>query len=121
MWEVEYTNEFEDWWMSLTQAQQEALDDRVMLLAERGPHLGRPVVGKITGSRHPNMKELRAAKGGALRVLFAFDPRRHAILLLGGDKTDRWQEWYERAISRADDRYDTHLEELISEGLLDAP
>ena len=119
MWEVEYTDEFEDWWMSLAQAQQEALDDRVMLLAERGPHLGRPVVGKITGSRRPSMKELRAAKGGALRVLFAFDPRRHAILLLGGDKTDRWQEWYERAISRTDDRYDTHLEGLISEGLLD--
>jgi hypothetical protein len=119
MWEVEYTNEFEDWWMSLTQAQQEALDDRVMLLAERGPHLGRPVVGKITGSRHPNMKELRAAKGGALRVLFAFDPRRYAILLLGGDKTGRWQEWYERAVPRADARYDTHLEELSGEGLID--
>lgn len=118
MWEVEYTNEFEDWWMTLTQEQQEALDDRIMLLAERGPHLGRPVVGKITSSRHPNMKELRATKGGALRVLFAFDPRRHALLLLGGDKSGQWHEWYERAIPRADDLYDIHLDELRDEELL---
>ncbi|WP_420432266.1 type II toxin-antitoxin system RelE/ParE family toxin [Candidatus Poriferisocius sp.] len=87
MWEVEYTNEFGRWWDGLTHAQQEALDDRVMLLAEQGPSLKRPVVGEIGSSRHSNMKELRASKRGALRVLFAFDPRRHAILLLGGNKS----------------------------------
>ena len=59
MWEVEYTDEFEVWWMALTQDQQEALDDRIMLLTQHGPELGRPVVGKIVSSRHPNMKELR--------------------------------------------------------------
>lgn len=64
------------------------------LLAEHGPALWRPVVGEITSSRHPNMKELRASKGGALRVLFSFDPRRHAILLFGGDKTGHPEEWY---------------------------
>lgn len=118
MWEVEYTDEFESWWMTLTQAQQEALDDRIMLLAQQGPDLGRPVVDKIVSSRHPNMKELRTAKAGALRVLFAFDPRRHAILLLGGNKSGRWTSWYERMIPRADDLYDTHLEELNDEGAL---
>jgi len=106
--------------MTLTESQQEALDDRVMLLAQHGPALSRPVVGKIAGSRHANMKELRAAKGGSLRVIFAFDPRRHAILLLGGDKAGRWKQWYDRAIPRADRRYDRHLEELNDEGLLDA-
>ena len=119
MWEIEYTNEFETWWMTLTHAQQEALDDRVVLPARRGPNLGRPAVGKITSSRHPNMKELRATKGGALRVLFAFDPRRRAILLLGGDKTGHWQDWYARTIPRADDRYDAHLDELKDEALID--
>lgn len=119
MWEVEYTYEFENWWLTLTSEQQVALDDRIMLLPERGSDLGRPVVGMITTSRHPNMKELWVAKGGALRVVFAFDPRRHAILLLGGDKSGRWREWYATAIRQADDLYDTHLEELRSEGLLD--
>jgi len=119
VWEVEYTNEFGEWWLGLTQAQQEALDDRVTLLAEVGPGLRRPVVGDITGSRHPNLKELRASSGGALRVLFAFDPRRHAILLLGGDKSGQWKEWYQWAIPAADDLYDAHLSELREEGLLD--
>ena len=103
----------------MTDAQQDALDDRVMLLAEIGPSLKRPVVGEITSSRHANMKELRVSKGGALRVLFAFDPRRHAILLLGGNKSGRWKEWLERAIPEADDLYDTHLEELKEEGFFD--
>ena len=44
------------------------------------------------------MKELRAAKGGALRVLFSSDPRRQAILLLGGDKSGEWNDWYEWAV-----------------------
>lgn len=91
----------------------------MLLLAEHGPVLKRPVVGEITSSRHPNMKDLRAAKGGALRVLFAFDPRRHAILLLGGDKTGQWEVWYQWAIPTADDLYDTHLQELRDEGLLE--
>jgi len=119
MWEVEYTDEFEEWWRGLTEEQQEALDDRIMLLAEVGAGLKRPVVGEITGSRHSNMKEIRASKGGALRVLFAFDPRRHAILLLGGDKSGQWEEWYGRAIPEADRLYDVHLDELRQEELLD--
>ena len=119
VWEVEYTDEFGEWWDGLTPEQQEALHDRVMLLAEVGPSLRRPVVGEITSSRHANMKELRVSKGGALRVLFAFDPRRHAILLLGGDKSGQWREWHNWAIPRADELYDTHLEELRAEGLLD--
>lgn len=69
----------------------------------------------IKGSRHPNMKELRPL-GGYIRVLFAFDPRRSAILLTGGDKTGRWEEWYEEAIPEADRLYDIYLEELREEG-----
>lgn len=119
MWDVEYTDEFESWWMTLTQSRQEALDDRIMLLAQEGPYLGRPVVGKIASSRHASMKELRAANDRSLRVLFAFDPRRRAILPLGGDKAGRWNRWYDWAIPLADLRYDTHLRELTDEGLLD--
>lgn len=112
VWEIEFTDEVEAWWESLTPDQQEALDARVSLLAETGPALGRPVVDQISGSRHPNMKELRVSSDGALRVLFAFDPRRAAILLIGGDKSGRWTEWYRTAIPLADDLFDAHLADL---------
>ena len=66
MWEVEVTDEFARWWLTLADDQRDAVTDRVDLLAERGPDLGRPVVDRIHTSRHQSMKELRAAKGGAL-------------------------------------------------------
>ena len=56
------------------------------------------------------MKELRSF-GGNLRALFAFDPKRRAIVLLGGDKSGDWDAWYEKNIPLADDLYDAHLEE----------
>lgn len=84
-------------------------------LAERGPTLGRPFVDSVKGSRHHNMKELRSV-GGQLRALFAFDPRRHAIVLLGGDKSGDWQGWYTRHIPLADKLYDKHLRSLGGEG-----
>lgn len=119
-WDIEFTEQFEEWWESLTAEQQEALDDRISLLAESGPGLGRPVVGHIESSRHPNMKELRVSRGGALRVLFAFDSRRAAILLLGGNKAGQWDEWYRTAVPIADDLFDEHLAELEREDLHDA-
>ena len=118
MWEVEVTDEFLDWWHQLDQDQQESVTDRVDLLADRGPDLGRPVVDRIHSSRHHNMKELRAARGGALRVLFMFDPRRQVILLLGGDKSGAWNTWYLEAVPVADELYDTYLDELRTEGLI---
>lgn len=118
MWDVEVTDQFVEWWATLTHAQREALVARVDLLGERGPDLGRPVVDRIHSSRHQAMKELRAAQGGALRVLFCFDPRRQAILLLGGDKSGEWNRWYEWAIPLADDLYDEYLAELEEEGMI---
>lgn len=61
------------------------------------------------------MKEL-IPMGGNIRVLFAFDPRRMAILLIGGDKTNRWDGWYETMVPLADDLYDEHLRVLRKEG-----
>jgi hypothetical protein len=80
-------------------------------LARKGPTLGRPFVDSIKGSRHHNMKELRSI-GGNLRALFAFDPSRRAVVLLGGDKTGDWRGWYERNIPLADKLYDKHLRAL---------
>ncbi|MBX5443663.1 type II toxin-antitoxin system RelE/ParE family toxin [Sphaerobacter sp.] len=116
-WEVEYTDEFEAWWQTLSDDEQDAIVAAVEVLEERGPGLGRPLVDSIRTSRHPNMKELRPPAGN-IRVLFAFDPRRVAILLIGGDTTNQWQDWYERMVPIADQLYDDHLETLRKEGIL---
>ena len=113
MWDVEFTDQFEAWWDTLRAEEQQSIDAAVRLLEQRGPGLGRPLVDSLEGSRHANMKELRA---GTIRVLFAFDPSRTAILLIGGDKRDRWQEFYERIIPLADELFDRHVAALESEG-----
>ncbi len=117
-WEVECTDQFVEWWRGLSPDQRAAVTERVDLLAQRGPDLGRPVVDRIHGSRHQSMKELRAAQRGALRVLFMFDTRRHVILLLGGDKSGSWNDWYRWAVPMADDLFDAYLQELRGEGLI---
>ena len=116
-WDVEYTNEFEDWWDDLTIDEQDSVESCIPFLRRHGPALGRPLVDTVKGSRHRNMKELRPPATN-IRIFFAFDPRRVAILLIGGDKTDRWQEWYDENIPIADALYDDYLEELHREGEL---
>ncbi len=111
-YDVYFTAQAEDWLMALEDDDYDAIMARVELLEERGPGLGRPVVDSITGSRHPNMKELRA---GSMRALFAFDPLRQAIVLVGGDKRNDWSGWYERNIPLADDLLDAHLASLREE------
>ena len=114
-WGVEYTDQFEEWWNGLDSAEQEDVAAKVGLLEECGPALGRPHVDTIRGSRHPNIKELIVQHAGRpYRILFAFDPRRSAILLIGGDKTGR-DRWYEEYVPRADRLYDQHLETLRRE------
>jgi len=113
-WQVEYTDEFEAWWDGLTAEEQDRITTGVEKLEQQGPALGRPWVDTIKTSRHPNMKELRP-RGGHLRVLFAFDPRRLAILLIGGDKGGRWETWYEQVVPVADQLYDDHLDTLKHE------
>ena len=114
-WPVEVTDEFESWYLGLAETGREAVNAAVDALEERGPGLGRPLVGEIVGSRNGQLKELRI---GSIRILFRFDPRRLAILLIGGDKRDEWKAWYRTAISAADDLYDAYLAELHKEGLL---
>ncbi len=114
-WEVEFTDEFEAWWGSFSEDEQEVIDAKVALLEERGPTLSRPHADVIVTSRHANMKELRGKAGERqLRVLFAFDPRRAALLLIGGDKTDN-PKWYEEFVPIADDLFDRHLRTLAQE------
>jgi hypothetical protein len=106
--EVVGTTDFEDWFLNLDSADRARVEDRVELLEQHGPTLGRPVVDSIKASRHHNMKELRT---GTLRVLFVFDPTSSAVLLIGGNKRDQWTQWYETAIPVADDLFDSYLVE----------
>jgi hypothetical protein len=119
VWDVEYTDEFGAWWARLTEDEQVSLAASVKLLEELGPRLGHPHSSGINGSRHGHMRELRTQHGGQpLRTLYAFDPRRLAILLIGGDKTGD-KRWYEVNIPVADRLYDEHLDQLRHEGVLD--
>lgn len=118
-WEAEYTNEFEGWWSSLTEDEQEDVNAKVILLQRYGPTLRRPHSDVVASSRHSNMKELVIQHAGRpYRVLYAFDPRPCGILLIGGDKTGD-DKWYEKFVPIADRLYDEHLIALRKEGLVD--
>jgi hypothetical protein len=84
----------------------------VRILEEQGVHLKRPQADRIHGSKFPNMRELRCQhEGRPYRVLYAFDPRRTAMLLIGGDKTGR-PDWYKEFVPKADKIYAQHLTEI---------
>ena len=115
-WDVEYTDEFEVWWGQLGEAEQDSVQATVMLLEDEGPHLGFPHTSDIKGSRYGNLRELRVQHAGRpYRVLYAFDPRRCAILLIGGDKTGD-DRWYQEHVPIAERLYDDHLQTLKKEG-----
>ncbi|MCY3875203.1 MAG: type II toxin-antitoxin system RelE/ParE family toxin [Rhodobacteraceae bacterium] len=117
-WSVEYTNEFEDWWETLAVSKQEDVTASVELLEQYGPGLPFPQCSGIKDSRHDHMRELRVQSGGKpIRVFYAFDPRRTAILLIGGDKTGD-DRFYKRFVPLADRLYDEHLNELEEEGAI---
>ena len=112
VWDVEFTDEFERWWTSLSEDEQVEVSAKVELLEEHGPTLPRPHADRIESSRHSNMKELRGKVNERhLRVLYAFDPARTALLLIGGDKTGN-PKWYEKFVPIADDLFDERLDEI---------
>ena len=114
-WEVEFSDEFGEWWSSLTAAEQKSVDFTVSLLQQVGPTLKMPHSSGVEMSRHRHMRELRIQhEGRPYRVLYAFDPRRAALLLIGGDKTGN-NRWYEEYVPLADSIYDRHLRNLGNE------
>lgn len=111
-WEIEYTEEFSGWWNGLTPAEQDSIADSVYVLADFGPALTRPQADTVNGSKYHNMRELRVQhQGRPYRVLYAFDPRRVGVLLIGGDKTGN-NRWYEEFVPKADAIYAQHLREI---------
>lgn len=110
-WAVLFDDAFDAEFADLAEDLQDELLAHARLLAEFGPNLGRPTVDTLKGSRHANMKELRFSwQGEVWRVAFAFDPKRQAIVLVGGDKGGADQRrFYKHLIRVADERFDEHL------------
>lgn len=109
-WVINLTAEVTDWYMALDAEDASLVEQAIDQLAAEGPGLGRPRADQITGSRHHNMKELRA---GTFRILFIFDPNREALLLVAWDKRSAgWTRSYKEAIKRAEALYDEHLRYL---------
>lgn len=114
-WEVILDDAFADWLSDQESEAQDRILATARLLSEFGPTLGRPHVDSVKGSSVANLKELRVQHAGEpWRVLFAFDPERRAILLVGGNKTGD-QRWYEVNVPIAERRFAEHLEKIRKE------
>jgi len=114
-WEVEYTDEFGKCWDGLEESERESVAAYVGLLERRGPHLPYPYSSDVRSSRHAHRRELRIQhQGRPWRVFYAFDTRRIAVLLIGGDKTGD-NRFYEKMVPIADRLYDEHLDEIQKE------
>lgn len=114
MWEVATTDEFDGWFTALAEDAHAEVIAKVELLKLFGPRLGRPHADTLKGSRHANMKELRADTADqVLRIAFAFDPERSGLLLVASDKSGVSQKrFYKQLIDKADELFDEHLAKL---------
>lgn len=111
-WKVEYTDDFGDWWTGLTEDEQIEVTAYVELLEDNGPRLPFPYSSGVEASRHSHMRELRIQfRGDPYRIFYAFDPRRVAILLIGGNKAGD-DRFYDRYVPVADELYDEHMSEI---------
>lgn len=120
VWEILMTDEVEQFLDTLYESDRDThklVNQAILVLERNGPAEGRPLVDTIAGSSIPNMKELRPGSVGKseIRILFAFDPWRSAILLIAGDKAGQWQRWYREAIPRAEQLYESYLQERRKE------
>ena len=116
-YDVEYTDEFREWWNELTGVEQDRVERSVDRLVLEGWFLDHPHSSKILSSRHSNIRELRVPGSIPLRVFYAFDPRRSAILLIGGNKAGN-PRFYEEYVPVADRLYTQYLDEIRREGLI---
>jgi hypothetical protein len=108
------TRQVRDWLHALRSGDpvtRRLVAEAIDCLLDDGPALGRPLADRISGSRLHNLKELRPGSSGAseVRILFIFDPARNAVLLVAGDKSGHWQEWYRTAIPAAEAAYEAYL------------
>jgi hypothetical protein len=115
-WEILMTTQVEGFLDDLYDADpvsHRLVNQAILVLERNGPAEGRPLVDTVTASRIANMKELRPPSAGRseVRILLVFDPWRSAVLLVAGDKSGRWSQWYRTAIPQAEQLYDDYLAE----------
>ena len=111
-WKVEATDEFDEWTATISRSAMVDVDAHIDLLEEHGPLLGFPYSSSVHESKYGQMRELRVQhRGSPIRILYAFDPRRHAILLIGGDKKGN-KRWYVQNVPLADKLFSKHLKNL---------
>ncbi len=113
---VNASAEFGEWFSGQEADLQDRVTASVGLLEERGPQLPRPYADTLEGSKISNLKELRVQhRGEPYRILYAFDPERQALLLIGGNKAGD-KRWYKRMIPLAETIFERHLATLAKEG-----
>lgn len=111
-WDVLFDEDFAVWLANLEADVRNEIIAHANLLRQHGPQLGRPYVDTLEGSAFTNMKELRVQfRGDPWRILFAFDPHRAAILLVGGNKRGN-KRWYKKHLPIADERFRRHLDRM---------
>ncbi len=107
-WVVVLDDEFEVWLDEQPLDVRKAIARGALVLKEMGPTLPRPWSDTIKGSAVANLKELRVQhKGQPWRVLYAFDPARQAVLLVGGNKASD-KRWYDTNVPIAEARAKRH-------------
>lgn len=118
VWSVVLHPEVAEWVKSLDENSSQQVTAALNRLAEEGPNLRRPLADTLTATKLKNLKELRpgSSKRSEVRVLFAFDSERQAILLVAGDKAGEWNRWYKRMIPIAEQRFAEHVARLGKEG-----
>lgn len=114
IWTVILVDEVTDWYLELIEREPRTADlveAAIDVLAIEGPGLGRPLADRIRGSNIHSLKELRPGSIGTseIRILFVFDPSRQAVLLVAGDKSGNWANWYRASIPLAEQRYERWL------------
>jgi len=104
MWEVTYTEEYENWFDTLDSQSKIVVLQKVRLLQEFGPQLSRPYADVLHGSKYSNLKELRAKTDKSVyRIAYCFDIKRRGFLLTAGDKKGKDEKlFYKKFIKEAE-------------------
>jgi hypothetical protein len=110
-WNIVLLDEVDDWFLGLDQASAETVAGAIDMLEDQGPGLPRPLADRVSGSSLHNLKELRPGSAGRteIRILYIFDPKRNCVLLVAGDKSGQWNDWYRDNIPLAEERYEKWL------------
>jgi hypothetical protein len=103
---IDFTPEAEAWLKGLSKHDRARMTRQIDKVRGGGPTLGRPTVDSVKGSRHSNMKEIRVKRTG-LRMLFAFDREKRAIVLTGTNRA-KTKHVFNSTISRADHLLNVH-------------